>query len=989
MKQSPLLLVLCCLIGSIVSAQDWVTFTQANPQAPVINLILSNNLQVQYTVEVCGMFEENLIEESESFQRIEIPGAGKMSETGEPELPYIRQLIAIPECDEVILTVNITGQTDFYNYNIYPAPDYEEVQGPDSLVYLQEIFSINETVYDQNTYLPDTNAEIVSTGYLRGQKYAEVYLYPVQFNPVTNHIIVYKYYQVSLDFSNPTTDINVNTGIFNNIAANTFINYISSGITASINDNVQGNGNVQWITLSDPEEADDIVADYLIICAEPFFQPNEPESEVLAIANHRATYNGFDVAILNADNLISDDLGLFWEGSTQIPPDYAVKREQRIRTCIRYIYEGSNAQHTYDGKLGYVLLIGDCDYPNHDGMPASYDNTYQPGMGEPYYPSDYYYSCVTHSGASYDSEGDLFIGRFCVDNNLGDGLTELQNVVNKTIYYESEATFDEWRDETGVLLHIASAYHPIYFSFMDDLVPTYFTVDDIDGFSGDVEGQLYTILNEGVMTFTYFGHGSDTAWCTGNGISTDDLQTNLENEYKAPVVHGIACHTGHFDGLDDCLGEGMVTYSGTKGFTGYLGACRSVGYLTSSTIYDPPKHFQELIPYTIFHDLSHITGEYILESKLLNTVTARQYKYAFNFFGDPALNVMAQGFEVTQDVVLPEITTISTEITVKNDAILTIPANGELRFENNGKLIIEQGATLCIYENAWINAINGVDSLIVYGELMMGLVWMAENVTFEANTGAAFVIDIRNEDMTASFVSATFENITLNCLANSLEFNSCTLNNSYIELYKKNINSQYSFIDQCNFSNTSLKACVYGTSYQPYAGNIEISNCNFANGSASSVIEISHFSNYLITGTTVSYDQGDGVSVYYSGKDLCSTHKISNCEIYFTGSFVCDVQGIKTHYSLADIENNYIHGNDIGLACLQKSTIRLLGNSQSLTEEETQRIKDNITKQVFCTDGNSLPYEFEYNSIYNDNANDFVVSMDNVVWGGYDIRNNY
>ncbi len=927
------------------------------------------------------MYQTDTVVNSTSFQRINIPGGGRFTVTGEPEMPYIRQLIAIPECDSVALSVNVTNSTTMQNYNIYPAPALVEVTNPDSSVTLEEEFSYDTVAYSTNQYYPQVNAEIYSIGYFRDQKYAEVFIYPVQFNPVTEEIYVNKEYEVTLTFINPSSAVNVNVGIFNNIATNTMLNYASTGISATINDNVSNNGSVQWITLTDPSQASTIVADYLIICSAPFFEPTNPDSEVLHIANHRATYNGFDVAILNANNIISDELGFYYENFPE--PDN--KEEQRIRTCIRMIYEGENAQNTYDGKIGYALLIGDVDDYN-SGMPTSYDNTWSQGQGEPYYPSDYYYSCVTHSGASYDSEGDLFIGRFCVDNNLGDGLTELQNVVNKTIYYESEATFDGWRDETGVLLHIASAYHPIYFSFMDDLVPTYFTVDDIDGFSGDVEGQLYTILNEGVMTFTYFGHGSDTAWCTGNGISTDDLQTNLENEYKAPVVHGIACHTGHFDGLDDCLGEGMVTYSGTKGFTGYLGACRSVGYQISNTIYDPPKHFQELIPYTIFHDLSHITGEYILESKLLNTAVARQYKYAFNFFGDPALNVMAQGFEVTQDVVLPEITTISTEITVKNGATLIIPIDGELRFENNGKLIIEQGATLCINANAWINAINGVDSLIVYGELMM---MMAENVNFEANMGTAFVIDIRNEDITASFVSATFENITLNCLSNSMTFNSCTANNSYIEVYKKNVNSQYFFTNQCSFSNTSLKACVYGTSYQPYAGNIEISNCNFANGSASSVIEISYFSNYLITGTTVSYDQGDGVSVYYSGKDLGSTHKISNCEIYFTGNFVCDVQGIKTYYSLADIENNYIHDNDIGLACLQKSSIRLLGNSQSLTEEETQRIKDNITKQVYCTDGNSLPYEFEYNSIYNDNANDFVVSMDNVVWGGYDIRNNY
>ncbi|MCD6111845.1 MAG: hypothetical protein J7J86_01105 [Bacteroidales bacterium] len=388
MKKTILISALCLLFGSMVFAQNWVTFTKSTPEEPVINLTQSNNQEVSFTVEICGMYKNNITFENEAFQRIDIPNEAKTKQIGNPELPYIRQLIAIPECDNVVLNVNITGQTDFNNYNIYPAPDYEDIQNPDSTVYLQEIFSKNDTVYNQNVYFPGMNAEIISTGYLRSQKYAEVYIYPIQFNPVTKHIIVYTNYQISLDFINPTTDVNINTGIFNNVATNTFLNYVSSGVTASINDNVQGNGNVQWITLTNTANARLIIADYLIICSDPFFEPDNPESEVLRIANHRATYNGFDVAILNADNIISDELGFFYEGS--LIGDDTYKKEQRIRTCIRKIYQGAHAQHTYDGKLGYVLLIGDSENNTNLGMPTSYNHVYKiPFTNKKYYPADY------------------------------------------------------------------------------------------------------------------------------------------------------------------------------------------------------------------------------------------------------------------------------------------------------------------------------------------------------------------------------------------------------------------------------------------------------------------------------------------------------------------------------------------------------------------------------------------------------------------------
>ena len=280
------------------------------------------------------------------------------------------------------------------------------------------------------------------------------------------------------------------------------------------------------------------------------------------------------------------------------------------------------------------------------------------------------------TNGTYDIVGELFIGRFCVDNDLqGGGLTELHNMVNKTIYYESEATFGGWRNETGVLVHedeTFSNYITPYFNFWDNLVPSYFTVDKIDASQPNTHENIYEVINEGVMLFSYFGHGGKQKWDVGGSpLHMSDLENNLTNYNKPPVVHGITCSTGWFDYDEDCFGEALTTYSETDGFTGYLGSGRPAICTHSPLIFDPPVKFQELLPYTIFHHLSHITGEYILETKIL--ANDGKQTFAFNFFGDPALNIMAQGFEVTQYTELPAITTISTEITVRDGAQLKIP----------------------------------------------------------------------------------------------------------------------------------------------------------------------------------------------------------------------------------------------------------------------------------------------------------------------------
>jgi hypothetical protein len=154
MKNKLFIIVICCIIGSSTLAQDWVNFTRVNPEAPIIDLIQSNNQIVEFSVEVCGMFVQEHVEQNETFQRIDI-NAWKLAEAGEPELPFVRQLIAIPECDDIMLNVGITGQLSFNDYNIFPAPSYQEMQGPNGETYVGEVFTIDSALYAQNQIFLD------------------------------------------------------------------------------------------------------------------------------------------------------------------------------------------------------------------------------------------------------------------------------------------------------------------------------------------------------------------------------------------------------------------------------------------------------------------------------------------------------------------------------------------------------------------------------------------------------------------------------------------------------------------------------------------------------------------------------------------------------------------------------------------------------------------------------------------------------------------
>jgi len=56
------------------------------------------------------MFVESKTEGSQTYQRLSLPECNVMGEVGSPELPVaLSRLIAVPECDNILYSVAITG----------------------------------------------------------------------------------------------------------------------------------------------------------------------------------------------------------------------------------------------------------------------------------------------------------------------------------------------------------------------------------------------------------------------------------------------------------------------------------------------------------------------------------------------------------------------------------------------------------------------------------------------------------------------------------------------------------------------------------------------------------------------------------------------------------------------------------------------------------------------------------------------------------------
>ena len=440
----------------------------------------------------------------------------------------------------------------------------------------------------------------------------------------------------------------------------------------------------------------------------------------------------------------------------------------------------------------------------------------------------------------------------------------------------------------------------------------------------------------------------------------------------------MACYTGILDSNSDCFSE-KLTVVPLKGFTGILASPRITYGCYTTSISPPPISLQTGIPYSIWHNLSHITGEFILESKIYTNSTT--HKYCFNYFGDPALNIMAQGFEVTQDITIPSLTTISSEISVKNGATLTIPYNGILYFENNGKLIIEEGSTLFINRMTQIFGNDPSQQILIKGTLEIAPPSpFGSSMSFNAPENSTWRgIKLSNLSNNYDFNTISFENCFLSGKSKKLTVINSSFNNSGIKYQKGDL-----VIENSNFDNSKIEA-VYGNSKSSY---VEIkSNCTIQNCVQEPAIYIDGYYNYSIDDCTISGNSGDGIGIFNSG-DVKSTNDIRNNTIINNG-WEDFGSGIEIYRSYVQIfGDQLIEGNKYGISCFNNSNISIRGNSSANYIYETQIIRDNEKHQIYATQ-NSFPYDFRWNAVINEDNQYPLVNYSSSIEEELDVRNNY
>lgn len=588
-----------------------------------------------------------------------IPDCEFITQESAPRLPIFTKLIAIPDCQDVAISITQADKKRFNKYNILPVSRFEKKKDRDGNYRQLEIIEENKSIYAMNVEFPGKYGEIIDTGHVRGQKVARVVLYPIQFNPVSKTLDVYTDFDVQLTFINPTSAVNKELGIFRNMMHHSALNYELTGIGASSGMNLSNqkkglskvnSGSV--LRVSDPYSLiypTAIPVDYLIITTPDLFNSNS----LTTLANHRKDYNGYDVAIIKLDYHIYGNH----------PPSEYFKY---LHGYITQLYNMGVANHTGDGHLGFILLVGDAlrDDNSTQMLPAAYPT----GYTDREQGGDYYYAAIHYA---CDPFQDIMYGRLPVGNE-----TELNNNVNKILSYEYNSngswctdytlvagSYDIWENSsdwgirectevipptytksygyralnTAGLTQVIEANPKLELRYSKEQYnnPAYLCGADI--LDNWIYDDAVAGVNNRIHTFIYEGHGS-YKWLGGEGsgramLSIQDpgdgrtVYNKLQNDLYSFMIL-CCCDAGKFDNTaGDCVAEVVVNLP-NKGAIGALASTRQSGEMIFGLV-------DREILNAMHNSMSHIMGEAIMESKL--NISIPQYRYQFNLYGDPAV----------------------------------------------------------------------------------------------------------------------------------------------------------------------------------------------------------------------------------------------------------------------------------------------------------------------------------------------------------------
>jgi hypothetical protein len=211
--------------------------TQAT-QELMVELLSStdNGLSFDVTVPWTQLSVEPVVIDQKTYLKVSIPDWPMTSQPGMPEIPFHSDIIGVPFDVDVNIEV-IPGKFRTYPLSTPLLPAITQktddipagIQGQIELPRVSYHYDENPAVYVDGGVYPNTLAEVTNDGLLRQQRLVGLGIYPVQYHPEKQELIIYESLQVNLTFSGLGTNLNQasaeESSFFENLLQGEVLNY--------------------------------------------------------------------------------------------------------------------------------------------------------------------------------------------------------------------------------------------------------------------------------------------------------------------------------------------------------------------------------------------------------------------------------------------------------------------------------------------------------------------------------------------------------------------------------------------------------------------------------------------------------------------------------------------------------------------------------------------------------------------------------------------
>ena len=499
---------LSLLLGLSAMAQQSIQLRSTNKA----ECVKSDMMSLKATFSFSGLKAQELQSKRGVFSTLTMPNTVIGGNEGDPQIPVVNQLIAVPIGATPTIRVTNYSTTDYNleDYGIHTLsprqPEAWKDENPENLS-----FAYNEAAYQVQGLRSEPMARIEVEGIMRGVRVGQMSIEPVSYDPVNNRIRVFNDIEVEVSFDGAdarTTE---------DMLVKTYSPYFTEIYDQLFNGRVLR----------------DVYDEHPDLWTAPV--------KMLVIANRM-----FENCIQN---------WVAWKTLKGIYVD--VNYTDIIGTTAEEIQSFIREKYAEDAPT-FLMIMGDQDQVVPSGIGSKTGCV-----------TDLLYSSVDD-----DQFPDMFHSRLSAETvdemtaMLNKGM-EYEQYTMPDPSYLNNVLFVAGYDNTGWDLTVG---RPTVWYGTNYYYNAEHGFANVNEFSHGSFDNCYTYLNSGVGFANYTAHGTESSWMNPE-FTVDDVN-NLTNEHKYFLAMGNCCKTGNWGFESPCFGEAM-TRAENKGAYAYIGSCPS------------------------------------------------------------------------------------------------------------------------------------------------------------------------------------------------------------------------------------------------------------------------------------------------------------------------------------------------------------------------------------------------------------------------------